>query len=69
MSEKENARSGVKVSAEEIESLVLTLDYIRERVIKIDTDLDHLDENYKSRVIKMYNETIDRTISILKSLV
>ena len=69
MSEKENAPGGVKVSAEEIESLVLTLDYIRERVIKIDTDLDHLDGNYKSRVIKLYNETIDRTISILKSLV
>lgn len=70
MKEKEKSPSGRgEYSAEEIESLVLTLDYIKERVIKIDTNLEHLDENYKNKVINLYNETVNRTISILKSLV
>ena len=68
MEEKENAPEGVKLSADRIASLILTVKYVRERLIKEDAQNTELPEGYRKNIKRFYDSEFGTIIEILESL-
>lgn len=68
MKEKENAREGVKLSADRIASLILTVKYAWERLIKEDVQNTEFPEDYRKEIKRFYELEFGTIIEILESL-
>ena len=65
---KENAREGVKLSADKIASLILTVKYVWERLIKEDVQNIEFPEDYRKDIKRFYESEFGTIIEILESL-